>query len=78
MVSYLYRVEMAAGSLSYARDILCVKRETLLVSYPILDPWQGAVIFTVYLWKLQLLVYADDVIVLGEYLQTVRENTEYS
>ena len=26
--------------------------------------------------KYQLLVYADDVYMLGEYLQTVRENTE--
>ena len=34
----LYLVEMAVGSLSYARDLLCVERENPLVSYPILDP----------------------------------------
>ena len=34
----LYRVEMSVGSLSYAKDLLCVARENALVSYPILDP----------------------------------------
>ena len=34
----LSHVEMAVGSLSYARDLLCVERENPLVSYPILDP----------------------------------------
>ena len=34
-----YRVEMAVGSLNYARDLLRVERENPLVSYPILDPW---------------------------------------
>ena len=34
----LHRVEMAVGSLSYARDLLRVERENPLVSYPILDP----------------------------------------
>ena len=34
----LYPVEMSVGSLSYARDLLRVARENILVSYPILDP----------------------------------------
>ena len=34
----LYLVDMAGGSLSYARDLLRVERENPLVSYPILDP----------------------------------------
>ena len=38
----LYHVEMAVGSLSYARDLLRVEREIPLVSYPILDPWHGS------------------------------------
>ena len=38
MVSHLYHVEMAVGSLSYARDLLHVERENPLVLYPILDP----------------------------------------
>ena len=37
----LYRVEMAVGSLSYARDLLRVERENPLVSLPILDPCSG-------------------------------------
>ena len=41
VVSHLYHVEMAVGSLSYARDHLRVERENSLVSYPILDPWLG-------------------------------------
>ena len=55
----LYRVEIAVGSLSYARDLLRVERENPLVSYPILDPcsiskgvsmtwgnWYGAVLYS--------------------------------
>ena len=37
-----YRVEMAVGSLSYARDLLRVERENPLVSYRILDPRCGS------------------------------------
>ena len=37
----LYRVEMAVGSLSYARDLLRLARENPSVSYPILDPCLG-------------------------------------
>ena len=44
----LYRVGMAVGSLSYARDFLCVERENLLVSYPILDPCLGSPYRTLY------------------------------
>ena len=40
VVSHLYRVEMLVGSLSCARDLLCVERENPLVLYPILDPCQ--------------------------------------
>ena len=39
----LYRVEMAVGSLSYARDLLSVERENPLVSYPILDPCRSSI-----------------------------------
>ena len=37
----LYRVEMSAGSLNYARDLLRLARENPLVSYPILHPCPG-------------------------------------
>ena len=40
VVSHVFRVDMAVGSLSYARDLLRVERENPLVSSPILDPWQ--------------------------------------
>ena len=46
VVSHLYRVEMALGSLNYARDLLRVERENPLVSYPILDPCYQAEIFS--------------------------------
>ena len=41
----LYRIEMAVGTLSYARDLLCVEREYPLVSYPVLNPWGHVEIF---------------------------------
>ena len=42
MASHVYCVEMAVGSMSYARDLLRVEWENPLVSYPILDPWSGS------------------------------------
>ena len=38
VVSHFYHVEMAVGSLSYARDLLHVEWENPLVSYSITDP----------------------------------------